>query len=131
MGCVFSNDRMGHEVAVPRHVATRAVAAFAVAAAEESRDRWQRELAAWLAEQARALGAGGRGFDVSELAWTPDHFAEQQQFALTAIAIAAAGASGDLRLALDRLAALIAGHDRTWVLVGRRWPWPDRVPALP
>lgn len=131
MGCVFSNHRMGHEIAVPRHVAAQTVAAMALAAAGEAGDRWQRELAAWLAAQARILSAGGPGFDIGDFAWTPDHFAEQQRFALDVVALAAAGEAGDLRIALDRLAALIAGHDRTWVLVGRRWVWPDRAPALP
>jgi hypothetical protein len=131
MGCVFSNDKMGHEVAVPRPVASLAVASVALAATTTARDRWQRELAAWLAEQARALAGGASGFDVGDLAWTPDHFAEQQRFMTEAIAYAAAGESGDLRIALDQLAALVAGHERSWVLVGRRWTWPDRASALP
>jgi hypothetical protein len=131
MGCVFSNAKMGHEVAVPRPVASRAIAAVATAAAEDAGDRWQRELAAWLAEQARALSTGAPGFDVGDLAWSPANFADQQKFALDAIAVASAEASGDLKVALDRLSALIAGHDRTWVQVGRRWAWPHRAPAVP
>jgi hypothetical protein len=131
MGCVFSNDRMGHEVAVPRPVASLAVASIALAATTTARDRWQRELAAWLAELARSLAGGGSGFDVGDLAWTPANFTEQQQFVTDAIAYAAAGEAGDLRLALDQLAALVAGHEQSWVLVGRRWSWPDRAAALP
>jgi hypothetical protein len=131
MGCVFSNVRMGHEVAVPRTVAARAMAAFADAAAEAADDRWQRELAAWLAEQARALANGGDGVDIGDLAWSPANFVDQQRFALSALADAAAAHTGELRSALDRLAALVAGHDRSWVVVGRRWTWLDRAPSLP
>jgi hypothetical protein len=131
MGCVFSNARIGHELAVPRLVAARAIAAAAAAAAAAAGDRWQRELAAWLAAHARAVMGGHAGFDVGDLAWTPDHFLEQQRFVVEAIADAAAREAGDVRFALDRMAALVAGHDRAWVVVGRRWDWPDSsvIPA--
>lgn len=122
---------MSHEVAVPRPVASQAVTLIALAASASARDRWQRELAAWLAEQARALAAGGSGFDVGDVAWTPNNFADQQRFLIEAISYAAAGETGDLRAALDRLAALIAGHDRAWVVVGRRWTWPSGVATVP
>lgn len=131
MGCVFSNAKMGHEVAVPRPVASHAVTLIALAASASARDRWQRELAAWLAEQARSLGGGGAGFDIGDVAWTPNNFADQQRFVVDAIRYAAAGETGDLRAALDHLAALIAGHDRAWVVVGRRWTWPSGVAAVP
>jgi hypothetical protein len=131
MGCIFSNERMGHEVAVPRPIASHAVAAIALAATASARDRWQRELAAWLGEQARSLAGGGGGFDVGDVAWTPNNFSDQQRFLVEAIAYAAAGETGELRAALDRLAALIAGHDRAWVVVGRRWSWPAGVAAPP
>ena len=122
---------MGHEVAVPRPIAARAIAVVAVAAAESARDRWERELAAWLEEHARALARGVTGLEVAALAWSPEHFAEQQRFVLDAVARGAHGADPDVRIALDRLAALIAGHERSWVLAGRRWAWPDRAPAVP
>jgi len=101
------------------------------AATASARDRWQRELAAWLGEQARSLAGGGGGFDVGDVAWTPNNFSDQQRFLVEAIAYAAAGETGELRAALDRLAALIAGHDRAWVVVGRRWSWPAGVAAPP
>ena len=131
MGCVFSNARMGHEVAVPRPVAVRALAAVAEAAADRARDRWQRELAAWLGEQARAIALGACGLEIALIAWTPDHFAEQQAFALAMVAAGAFGTEAEVRVALDRLAALIAGHQRAWVISGRRWLWPDGAPAVP
>lgn len=131
MGCIFSNARMGHEIAVPRLVAARAIAAFAVAAAGAARDRWQRELAAWLGEEARVLARGAIGFDVGDLAWSPGYFADQQRFAVAALAEAAAIEHGEVKVALERLAALVSGHDPAWVVVGRRWAWPDRAPSLP
>src|SRR5258705_1084963 len=131
MGCVFSNARMGHEVAVPRPIASHAVTLIALAASASARDRWQRELAAWLAEQARALGRGGAGFDVGDVAWTPNNFADQQRFVVAAITYPAARETVELRTAPDRLAALIAGHDQAWVVVGRRWTWPSGVAAVP
>jgi hypothetical protein len=125
MGCLFSNARLGHEVVIPRSIAAPAVAAIASAAAADARNRWERELATWLAAQARALAAGAPGFDVGDFGWTPDHFTEQQRFVIDAIAVAAPRQSTDLRFALDHLATLIAGHDRAWVAVGRRWSRPD------
>jgi hypothetical protein len=121
MGCVFSNVRLGHEVAVPRLVAARAIAALAAAAAAGARDRWERELAAWLAGYARAVMDGHAGFDVGDLAWTPDHFLAQQAFVLAMLDDAADREGSEVRLVLERMAALIGGHDRSWVVVGRRW----------
>src|SRR5688500_6680122 len=125
MGCLFTNVRLGRELAVPRTTAARAIAALGSAAAGAARDRWQRELAAWLAGTARAVLAGAAGFDVGELAWTPDHFAEQQRFVIDMVADAAVLAPPEVRLALERFLILIARHERAWVLVGRRWDWPD------
>jgi hypothetical protein len=125
MGCVFSNARLGHEIAVPRLVAARAIAALAAAAAAAAHDRWEGELAAWLAAYARAVMDGHAGFDVGDLAWTPEHFLEQQAFVVAALADAADREPSEVRVVLERIAGLIAGHDRSWVVVGRRWGRPD------
>src|SRR5262245_863164 len=131
MAFVLSNLRMGYELAVPRPVAAHALGLAIAAATELAVDRWQRELAAWLGDRQRAAIAGGHGLDVSELAWTPDHFTEQQRFVIDALITAAARADvDDVRIALHRMAALVDGHDRTWVVVGRRWSWLDGPPSL-
>ena len=127
MGCVFTNVRLGHEVAVPRLVAARAIAALASAAETAAHDRWERELAAWLAAYARAVMDGHVGFDVGDLAWTPEHFLEQQAFVLAALVEAADREPTQVRVVLERMADLIAGHDRGWVVVGRRWGRPDSI----
>jgi hypothetical protein len=124
---LLSNLRMGYEIAIPRPVATRALVLAVDAARSLADDRWQRELVAWLGDRTRSLG---HGLDVGDLAWTPEHFVEQQRFVVAALTAAAAQADDDARIALHRFAALVAGHDRSWVVVGRRWSWAEGPPTL-
>jgi hypothetical protein len=109
--------------------------------------RWERELVAWLGVRRGAVRAGQRpGLDLSEIAWTPERFPEQQAFLLAVIEAAAAGVERredldaerrgdrdggrDLRHALGDLARLVAAYPRDTVVVGRRWTWDGRAPAL-
>lgn len=120
---VFSNRRLGAaaEVLVSTDRATAMLRAVAVAAAAAAGSHWERELARWL--ESRAGGAtASQGLDVTDLAWSPDHFGNQQRFVLAAIAsagIATAGVAG----ALTRWGQLIQAHPRAFVQVGRRWNW--------
>ena len=66
-----------------------------------------------------ALGGGAEWIDVSEIAWTPDHFEAQRRFLLAAIDRAAVGS--EHALAFDRWRRLIEAHPRDSVQVGRRW----------
>ena len=128
--CTFSSQRLGDVVAVPRRVAAFAVAAVGAAARRLAVDRWQGELAAWLGEQARVLAGPGDQLDVDQVAWTRLHFPDQQQFLLDSIAVAASRHPGQVRDALERLAALVARQERRWVRAERRWAWPFGRPAL-
>jgi hypothetical protein len=124
---VLSNRRLGPsaELLVSHEVAEVALREVAAAGRPVAQARWEHELVEWLD---RCAASGPPGIDVSDIAWTPDHFERQRGFLLAAIEqAAAAAASADaphLRV-LARWAQMIAAHPRESVSVGRRWQWPS------
>lgn len=118
---VFSNYRLGPrvELLVSREVASELVREVAAAAGAAAQARWEHELASWLE---RWAAAGAPGFDVSEIAWTPEHFERQRSF-LTA-AIASAMTTSRNARALARWSQMIEAHPRESVQFGRRWQLP-------
>jgi hypothetical protein len=141
MAYLISNLRLGDARSVALSWATidRLFACLVATGESRASARWERELVAWLAARRGALRTGQRpGLDLSEIAWTPERFPEQQAFLLAIItgAAAALDRSGDrgddrgLAHALDDLAALVADYPRHTVVVGRRWAWDGGAPAL-
>lgn len=118
---VFSNHRLGPsaELLVSDEVATSVLRATAAAARPFVEARWEVELVLWLDWRAEL---GPQMLDVSEIAWTPEHFEVQRNFLIEAIQRAAEGA--EHALAFDRWRRLIEAHPRESVQVGRRWQWP-------
>lgn len=118
---VFSNHQLGPraELLVSRAVAATAVREVAHAAGPAAQARWEHELVAWLE---RWAASGQVSFDVSDIAWTPEHFERQRRFVVDAIRRAAAGSPN--APTLGRWAAMIEAHPRGSVQVGRRWRWP-------
>jgi hypothetical protein len=116
---VFTNQRLGAsaEILVSDEVAAEMLRATAEQARPFAEARWERELVDWLARRAESKGP----LDVSEIAWTPDHFEAQRRFLLAAIERAAEGSEHGL--AFDRWRRLIEAHPRDSVQVGRRWQW--------
>jgi hypothetical protein len=117
---VFSNQRLGAsaELLVSDDVAVAMLKATAAHARPFADARWERELVEWLERRADPRQ---RILDVSEIAWTPDHFESQRRFLLDAISRAAEGSEHGL--AFDRWRRLIEAHPRDSVQVGRRWTW--------
>lgn len=117
---VLSNRRLGPtvEVWVPREVAAELLRRVAEVAGLHADARWERELAGWLLARAGAIGADD-AIDVSEIAWTPEHFERQRRFLVQAITEAAR--SWEDGRSLARWAAMIQAHPRDSVQVGRRW----------
>jgi hypothetical protein len=139
MPYLISNFRLGDARSVALSGATidRLLAALVATGEGRAAARWERELVAWLGARRGALRSGQRpGMDLSEIAWTPERFPEQQAFLLALIEAAAAGVDRpedtgrDLRHALDDLARLVADYPRDSVVVGRRWAWDGGAPAL-
>src|SRR4051794_25653906 len=119
---VFSNRRLGPsaELLVSDDVARAMLGGTADAARHFSEARWELELVLWLDRRAmqiestspgfaastiglaatRQSSRGGHVVDVSDIAWTPDHFGEQREFLVAAIMRAAGGA--EHALAFDR-----------------------------
>jgi hypothetical protein len=91
----------------------------AAAARPDAQARWEHELVIWLERCATAELAG---IDVSDLAWTPEHFERQRRFLVEAIR--RAETSSLHGRALARWGQLIEAHPRELVQVGRRWQWP-------
>ena len=118
---VFSNHRLGPgaELLVSHEAAAALVCEVAAAAEPQAQARWEHELVSWLA---RWAASGQTSFDVSDIAWTPDHFERQRGFLVDAIQRAAQG-SPNAR-ALARWGGLIEATPRESVQVGRRWQWP-------
>lgn len=128
---VFANRRLGPaaELLVSAVVAEAMLRATASAARPEAAARWEHELVRWLegrlARPEAAAPEAPRGrpaeavIDVTEIAWTPEHFDRQRRFLLEAIE-RAAEASEHAR-ALRRWAQMIEAHPRDSVQFGRRW----------
>ena len=113
---MFSNRAVGlhAELLVSAEIAADMLAATALAALPLANAQWERELVRWLID-AKAAGA----IDVSDIAWTPEHFEAQRRFVIEAIARAAT--SSPYASALDRWRRLVEVHPRQAVQVGRRW----------
>jgi len=117
---VLSNHRLGPtaELLVSREVAAQLLREVAAAAEPAAQARWEHELVTWL----ERCAASGTSFDVSDIAWTPEHFERQRGFLVDAVQRAAAG-SHHVRVLL-RWRAMIEAHPRESVQVRRRWQWP-------
>jgi hypothetical protein len=117
---VFSNHRLGPsaELLVSREAAVQLLRELAEAAGPSAEARWEHELVTWLERCAASIN----GFDVSDIAWTPEHFEHQRSFLLDAVRRAVT--SSRHARALTRLAVMIEAHPRESVQVGRRWQWP-------
>jgi len=120
---VFSNHRLGPsaELLVSDEVAATMLSATARAARPFAEARWELELVLWLDRRA---DEAHQVLDVSDIAWTPEHFDLQRRFLLDAIDRAAvAPSTGGHALAFDRWRRMIDAHPRDAVQVGRRWQW--------
>jgi cob(I)alamin adenosyltransferase len=119
---VFSNRRLGpsSELLVSREVAGELLREVAAAAGPSAEARWEHELVTWLE---RCAASSSAGLDVSDIAWTPEHFERQRGFLLNAIR--AATATSHHARALARWGDMIEAHPRESVQVGRRWQWPS------
>jgi hypothetical protein len=117
---VFSNHRLGPgaELLVSEEVAIAMLRATAATARPIAEARWELELVRWLEARAEAVIPA---VDVSDIAWTPDHFEPQRQFLIDAIMQAAS--SSPHGPAFDRWRKMIEAHPRDSVQFGRRWQW--------
>jgi hypothetical protein len=117
---VFSNHRLGPtaELLVSAEAAAQLLREVAAAAGPTAEARWEHELVSWL----QRCAASEHGFDIADIAWTPEHFEHQRRFLLDAVRRAAPGSLHSR--ALVRLGAMIEAHPRESVQVGRRWQWP-------
>jgi hypothetical protein len=120
---VLSNHRLGAraELLVSREAAGELLRQVARSAAPAAQARWEHELVRWLEHCASCATA----LDVSDIAWTPDHFERQRSFLVAAIRLAAQS-SGHAAV-LARWCALVEAHPRESVSFGRRWQWPPPV----
>lgn len=117
---VFSNRRLGPaaEVLVSPEVGAAMMRATAEAARPLAQSRWEHELVVWLEDRSRNLAAG---FDIADIAWSPENFERQRSFLTDAIERAAAGS--EHARALGRWGRQVADHPRESIVVGRRWQW--------
>jgi hypothetical protein len=120
---VFSNRQLGPsaELFVSDDVALTMLRETAAAARPFAEARWEVELTLWLDSRA---DLGSQVLDVSDIAWTRDHFHDQQTFLIEAIQRGAR--CGEHALAFDRWRRMVEAHPADCVQVGRRWVWPSR-----
>jgi hypothetical protein len=122
---VFSNRRLGPsvEIVVSNEVAAAMIQAVADAIRSRAEARWELELLRWLDESALAAGrtTGTATIDVSEIAWTRDHFDAQRWFLIGAVARAML--HSEHAAALERWRRMIEAHPRDSVQFGKRWTW--------
>jgi hypothetical protein len=122
---VFSNRRLGPsvEIVVSSEVAAEMLEQTADAIRSRAESRWEQELLRWLDEQALAARRTSetQSIDVSEIAWTRDHFDAQRWFLVGALARTLL--SSEHAAALERWRRMIEAHPRDSVQFGRRWNW--------
>jgi hypothetical protein len=129
---VLSNHALGpaNELLVSPPVAAAMLWETAEAARPLAQGRWEHELVLWLEDRSRRLGCDGSPYlaelDVSEIAWTPEHFDRQRRFVVSAIDRASVGSM--YARALERWSRMVALHPHESVVVGRRWRWFDHSP---
>jgi hypothetical protein len=123
---VFSNDRLGPsvEIVVGNDVAAAMLQQVADAIRSRAEARWELELLRWLDDRALVAARTTDSLatlviDVSEIAWTRDHFDAQRWFLIDAVARATMQSAH--AAALDRWRRMIEAHPRDSVQFGRRW----------
>jgi len=120
---VFSNRLLGAsvETVVGNDVAIAMLHEVADAIRSRAEARWELELVRWLEERAVALRrtTDTESIDVSEIAWTRDHFDAQRWFLIDAVARAML--HSEHGAALERWRRMIEAHPRDSVQFGRRW----------
>ena len=120
---VFCNHRLGSsaELFVSDEVGAIVLGSTAGAARPLAEARWELELVLWLDARAEL---GAQVLDVSEIAWTPDHFDVQRNFVVAAIRRATLA---EHALAFERWRVLVEAHPRDAVKAGQRWAWPNKA----
>jgi hypothetical protein len=114
----LTNRRLGpsYQLSLSAEVVATMLREIADAARPTASARWEHELVGWLDDRA----ARPTAIDVSDLAWTPEHFEAQRKFVVDAItqALETSRHEGVMR----RWLVMIAAHPRESVRTGRRWP---------
>ena len=123
---VLANRRLGPaiELLVSPVVAEAMLRATAEAARPAAAARWEHELVRWLEDRAGQPGPDDV-IDVSEIAWTPEHFDRQRGFLVQAVRLAAE--VSEHARALQLWAQMIEAHPRDSVQFGRRWTTQPRL----
>jgi hypothetical protein len=117
---VICNHRLGAhvELLVSDTVARAMLEGTAAAARPLAAARWELELVRWLEARARRIGSA---LDVSEIAWTREHYEAQRDFLVEAIARAAV--LSEHAAAFSQWKRMVEGHPRDSGQFGRRWQW--------
>lgn len=99
---------------------------------------WERELVVWLAEHDQGIyGRGVVGFDLDEIAWSPDQLAAQRAFLVRVIDLALAHHRWEI-LGYDppfvaeqllRLREMVEQYPAAIVAAGREWQWHGGPPT--
>jgi hypothetical protein len=113
----LTNRRLGpgSQLSLASEVVATMLREIADAARPMANARWEHELVRWLDVRASRPVS----LDVSDLAWTPEHFESQRKFVVDAIhhALESSGCEAVMR----RWMVMIAAHPRDCVKAGRRW----------
>jgi hypothetical protein len=114
----FSDLRAGDEgFVVDEAAAVVLLDALIQTGAISAAARWEHDLIAWLAERRRGIASGATaGIDLAEVAWTPEHFADQQRFVIALCERIAAGCRDAISLR-----GLVARRSREHVGLTRRF----------
>lgn len=124
---VLSNQRLGpaSELYIGDETASEILRSVADAARPIASAVWEHELVRWLEEQSAQVGRSNATIDVSDIAFTPQHFERQRRFLIEAIE-RAREASEHSRV-LAAWAVLIEGYPSDSVQFGRRWIWHSSI----
>jgi hypothetical protein len=126
---VFSNARLGPavELVVSNEVAAAMLQEAADAMRTRAEARWEHELVRWLDERAVAARRSETttSIDVSEIAWTRDHFDAQRWFFVESLARATV--RSEHGPALERWRQMIEAHPKDSVQLARRWTWTTTI----
>jgi hypothetical protein len=139
MGNTIGSEQAGLWLDLTDGATTVLLSTLVLAGSDLAQNEWERSLVAWLAEHDQTmLGAGMAGFDLDEVAFTPEEFEAQRAFLLRCIdaargrhRFAALGYDPPfVRKDLAALRALLERYEPAFVNAGRSWTFRLGAPPL-
>lgn len=86
MGNLITNNKANLDLQLSNGATSVLISVLILAGSDLAQSRWEQELVTWMAEHDQSIfGLGIVGFDINEIAWSPEEFEQQKSFLLNMI----------------------------------------------